>query len=97
MMLAYDLEEADVCQHFGTDFAAGYADGALWCEYSCDRGATAAAFPDGSYRKRICDVEGTTKPTVLAYDTGQLQVWFSRDGKVRSFWSGNRGQTWTGV
>ena len=79
------------------DFAAGFADGALWCKWSVDRGATAAAFFGGATRKRICDLSGAVKPTILAYGDRQLQVWFAQDGIVRSYYSTDGGESWQGV
>ncbi len=92
--LAADLQLADVVTSEGADFAAGYADGYLWCEVSTDRGAGVRAFRDLSLRKRICAAASGTKPTILVYDDRVLQVWFGDGAQVVSYGSEDGGETW---
>lgn len=91
-----DLEQADVAEHFGTLFGAGYSGGKLWARYSIDKGGTDAEFPDGETQKMICSLPGLVKPTILSYNTRDLQVWFGRQGRVVSYYSQDGGQSWIG-
>jgi hypothetical protein len=97
MRLAADLENADVKQHHGTLFAVGYASGALWFEYSRDRGDTQATFANGDTRRKITEFEeAAPMPSVEAFRSREFVVFANRSGAVYGWYSLDGGETWTG-
>jgi hypothetical protein len=96
MPFCSDLEQADVAEHMGTLFGAGYRGGKLWCRVSIDKGSTDGLFSDGETEKMICSVASRVKPTILSFETRDLQVWFSRQGNMVSYYSQDGGKSWVG-
>jgi hypothetical protein len=96
MPFAADFELADVDEHLGTLFAAGYRNGKLWCRHSIDQGTSDAQFPDGTTEKPITSVGSAVKPSILVYNTRDVSVWFGRDGRIVSYYSEDGGMSWIG-
>jgi hypothetical protein len=92
-LLAEDLQHAALCAWNGLLYAAGWAEGAVWFEYSEDNGRTAAPLPGGGTRSFICTAE-EQQPAIEVLTTAELVVAVDREGQVATYYSTDQGRTW---
>jgi len=92
-LFADDLEHAAICQWNGIIYAAGWADGGVWFEYSEDGGTNASPIPGVGIRARICDAD-EQQPAIEVLTTSELVVAVDRGGEVATYYSADQGATW---
>jgi len=92
-MFAQDLERAALCQWNGLLYLAGWADGAVWFEYSEDGGRTAAEIPGVGQRAYVCAAE-EQQPAIEVLSTSELVIAVEQGGEVVTYYSADQGATW---
>ena len=92
-MLADDLRRAALCQWNGIVYAAGWADGGIWFEYSDRPGLEKSEIPGAGYRRKICDAE-EQQPAIEVLSTAEIVVAVDDGGEVITYYSPDQGITW---
>lgn len=92
-MLADDLRRAAICQWNGIVYAAGWADGSIWFEYSDQPNLDKSEIPGVGLRSRVCEAD-EQQPAIEVLPTAELVVAVERDGNVETYYSPDQGITW---
>ena len=98
MILASDLKHAAIRQLAGTTYAFGIVGNALYCEWSTDGGLTAAAWHDGSLRRKVADLPPMPEsevphPACEVYTSGRILVLVGVNAPL-AFVSNDGGENW---
>ncbi|MBC7289628.1 MAG: hypothetical protein H5T86_16630 [Armatimonadetes bacterium] len=95
-MLADDLRHAAICQWNGVIYAAGWADGSIWFEYSDRPDLEKCAVTGSETRVKICDAE-EQQPAIEMTARGELVVAVDNGNGTATFFSPDHGRTWLAV
>jgi len=92
-MLADDLRRAAICQWNGILYAAGWADGGIWFEYSDRSDLGKSEIPGAGLRVKICDAD-EQQPAIEVLPTSEIVVAVDIGDTVATYYSPDQGITW---
>ncbi len=92
-MLADDLRRAAICQWNGILYAAGWADGSIWFEYSDLPDLGKSPVGSAGYRVKICEAE-EQQPAIEVLPTAEIVVAVESGNGVVTYYSTDQGASW---